>query len=142
MGFLVNYPKSVLEPTQKLIFIGFIINSIRKELSLPQEKNGGNSKEAKAISELQQISAHALAQLIGKMSVALLAVQPALLHYRSLQNLKLIALRKKGYNNYPWQLPKIWIHNMTEWNGRAIQTPDPTMVIETDALKKGWGAFY
>ena len=104
-------------------------------------------KEAKAILELQRISARSLAQLIGKMSAALLAIQPAPLHYRSLQNLKHIALRKKGYDgqiglslsarkDLEW-----WIHNLSEWNGRAIQAPDPTLVIETDASKKGWGAF-
>ena len=81
------------------------------------------------------------------MSAALLAIQPAPLHYRSLQNLKHIALRKKGHDgqiglsqaarkDLEW-----WIHNLSEWNGRAVQTPDPTLVIETDALKKGWGAF-
>ena len=57
MGFLVNYPKSELDPTQKLIFLGFIINSITKELSLPQEKMEVIVKEAKAILELQRISA-------------------------------------------------------------------------------------
>ena len=104
-------------------------------------------KEAKAILELQRISARSLAQLIEKMSAALLAIQPAPLHYRSLQNLKHIALRKKGYNeqiglclsackDLEW-----WIHNLSEWNGRTIQAPDPTLVIETDTLKKGWGTF-
>ena len=147
LGFLVNYPKSVLEPTQKLIYLGFIIDSITKELSLPQEKMDIIVKEAKDILELQKVSARSLAQLIGKMSAALLAIQPAPLHYRSLQNLKHIALRKKGYDgqiclssaarkDLEW-----WIHNLSEWNGRAIQAPDPTLVIETDASKIGWGAF-
>lgn len=79
LGFLVNYPKSVLEPTctQKLIFLSFIINSVKNELSLPQKKMDIIVKEAKAILKVQQISARSLAQLIGKMSTALLAIQPA-----------------------------------------------------------------
>lgn len=147
LGFLVNYPKSALEPAQKLIFLGFTIDSVMKELSLPQEKMEVIVKEAKSILELQKISARSLAQLIGKMSAALLAIQPAPLHYRSLQNLKHIALKKKGYDgkirlslsarkDLEW-----WVHNLSEWNGRAIQAPDPTLVIETDASKKGWGAY-
>ena len=36
LGFLINYPKPVREPTQTLVFLGFIINS--KEWSLPAEK--------------------------------------------------------------------------------------------------------
>ena len=37
-GILINYPKSVLEPTQNLVFLGFTINSVEKKLSLPAEK--------------------------------------------------------------------------------------------------------
>ena len=81
LGFLVNYLKSVLEPTQKLIFLGFIIDSIMKELSLPQEKMDIIDKVARDILELQKVSARSLAQLIGKMSAALLAIQPAPLRY-------------------------------------------------------------
>ena len=100
-------------------------------------------KEAKVILELQRISARSLAQLIGKMSAALLAIQPLF----TTEACKHIALRKKGYDgqiglslsarkDLEW-----WIHNLSEWNCRAIQAPDPTLVIETDASKKGWGAF-
>ena len=117
LGFLVNYPKSVLEPTQKLIFLGFIIDSIMKELSLPQEKMDIIIKKARGILELQKVSARSLTQLIGKMSAALLAVQPAPLHYRSLQNLNHIALRRKGYDSQIWLSSAAhkdlewWIHN-------------------------------
>ena len=82
LGFLVNYPKSVLEPTQILVFLGFIINSVRKELSLPPEKV---VKEVKSTLEHQMVSARSLAQLVGRMSEALLAIHPAPLHYRDLQ---------------------------------------------------------
>ena len=61
LGFLMNYPKSALEPAQKLIFLGFTIDSVMKELSLPQEKMEVIVKEAKAILELQKISARSLA---------------------------------------------------------------------------------
>ena len=65
----------------------------------------------------------------------------------SLPKLKHTALRKKGYDcqiclssaarkDLEW-----WIHNLSEWNGRAIQAPDPTLVVETDVSKIGWGAF-
>ena len=53
----MNYPESELDPTQKPIFLGFIIDSIMKELSFPQEKMEVIVKEAKAFLELQKISA-------------------------------------------------------------------------------------
>ena len=33
-----------------------------------------------------------------------------------------------------------WIAHLNAWNGRAILTPPPDLVIETDASQQGWGA--
>ena len=33
-----------------------------------------------------------------------------------------------------------WINNLNIWNGKAIITPSPDLMIETDASMKGWGA--
>ena len=41
LGFLVNYPKSVLEPTQELIFLGFIIEEGAEP---PTRENGSDSQ--------------------------------------------------------------------------------------------------
>ena len=98
LGFLINYPKSVLGPTQTLVFRGFIINSVEKELSLPAEKLEKIVVEAKTMLKCHTVSARSLAQLIGRITAAILAVHPAPLHYRGLQHLKHLALRRKGYD--------------------------------------------
>ena len=94
LGFSSELPQ--VSP-RKLIFLGFTIDSVMKELSLPQEEMERIVKEAKAILDVQRISARSLAQLFVKMSAALLAIHLAPLHYRSLQNLKHLVLTKKGY---------------------------------------------
>ena len=33
-----------------------------------------------------------------------------------------------------------WLKSFSEWNGRKVCDPSPTMTIETDASKRGWGA--
>lgn len=38
LGFTLNHKKSVLEPTQSIEFLGFIVNSLTMSISLPQEK--------------------------------------------------------------------------------------------------------
>ena len=38
LGFLVNYDKLVLDPVQEIVFLGFVLNSIAKEVRLPQQK--------------------------------------------------------------------------------------------------------
>ena len=124
LGFLINYPKSVLKTTQTLVFLGFTINSVEKELSLPAEKLEKIVVEAKTRLKCHTVSARSLAQLIGRMTAAILAVHPAPLHYRGLQHLKHLALRRKGYNgqmtlslgackDLHW-----WVENLATWNGK------------------------
>ena len=37
LDFLINYPKSQLEPTQIIDFLGFVVHSLKRELRLPKE---------------------------------------------------------------------------------------------------------
>ncbi|KAK3082557.1 hypothetical protein FSP39_012543 [Pinctada imbricata] len=37
---------------------------------------------------------------------------------------------------------KWWLAHLESFNGKTILTPVPEMVIETDASKQGWGAYY
>ena len=66
-----------------------------KELSVPAEKL---KKIVVAMLEYHTVIAQLLAQLIGSMTAAVLAANPAALHYQGLQHLKHLALRRKGYN--------------------------------------------
>ena len=145
-GIFINYPKSLLEPTQNLVFLGFTINSVEKELSLPAEKLEKIVVEAKTMLKCHTVSARSLAQLIGRMTAAILAVHPAPLQYQGLQHLEHLALRRKGYNgqvtlslgarkDLHW-----WVKNLATWNGRVVQEVTTDVVIETDASKMGWGA--
>jgi hypothetical protein len=38
LGFIINKEKSILDPTQKIEFLGILINSIRLWLALPPAK--------------------------------------------------------------------------------------------------------
>ena len=38
LGFLVNYPKSHLTPSQEVEYLGFLIDSSQRELCLPKTK--------------------------------------------------------------------------------------------------------
>ena len=147
LGFIVNFKKSVLEPTQELTFLGFILNSRKRELKLPQEKVTLIKKEARSLLAWREVSPRDLARFIGKLSAAILALYPAPLHYRSLQQLKHRALRALNYD----QLIEIstpartdlqwWVDHIDQWNGRPTLQLSPSLVIETDASKLGWGAF-
>ena len=100
LGFLVNYPKSHLTPSQEMEYLGFLIDSTQKKLRLPKAKLDQIRTEASQILTSKETSARHLAQLIGKMSAAILAIYPAPLHYRSLQALKHKALARCGYDGH------------------------------------------
>ena len=147
LGFLVNYQKSVLDPTQELTFLGFILNSARKEVKLPQSKVLQIQTEARRLLAQEKVSARALASFIGKLSSAILAIYPAPLHYRSLQQLKHRALRVANFDSLMTVSPpaqqdlRWWIEHIGNWNGRAIHQSAPELEIETDASNTGWGAY-
>ena len=147
LGFLVNFNKSVLTPSQEITFLGFNIDSRQRQVRLPGTKITSIQREAQSLLSQQEVSARTLASFIGKLSSAILAVYPAPLHYRSLQRLKHQALHRAGYDSPMWMSVEAqedlrwWIDHLGAWNGRAIQDPTPEWVIETDASKKGWGAY-
>ena len=95
---------------------------------------------------LETVSARQLAQLIRKLSAAIQAMQPAPLHYRSLQRFKHQALSKGGYDGQIYLSPrarqdlKWWSVNLPKRNKSQLRPPPHTLEIDTDASQTGWGA--
>ena len=44
LGFLINYPKSQLEPSQIIDFLGFVVDSLKSELRLPHASKAHSYK--------------------------------------------------------------------------------------------------
>ena len=74
LGFLVNYPKSDLDPTQEANFPRLHNQFNNKGVEPSTGKDRSDSQRGPGAPE---DSAQPLAQLIGKTSAALLAIQPA-----------------------------------------------------------------
>ena len=146
LGFLVNYPKSQLTPVQTVLFLGFLVNSQTRELSLPSEKTAQIKLAASQIIK-DKVSARRLAQVLGMMSAAVLAIQPAPLHYRDLQALKHKALQMRGYDAEVTLSERArndlvrWANDLDSWNGRKMREDPPVIQMETDASRSGWGGF-
>ena len=82
LGFVINTEKTITDPTQKLEFLGFMVNTMTMELSLPSEKLKKIRAESRKLLGAGQVSARALSRLIGKMSAANQVIPPAPLFYR------------------------------------------------------------
>ena len=87
LGFLINYPKSIMNPIQKLKFLGFMVDTKTMRIALPLYKIDAIQKEASQLLSAGSIQIRTLAHFIG----ALVATKPAVplgpLHFQALQDL-------------------------------------------------------
>ncbi len=133
LGFIINWEKSSLIPKKKVQYLGWVINSHSMNLSLPEEKLQDLLTECYQVVTSKMVTVRQLSKLIGKLNASALAVLPAPLHYRQLQMQKTRELLK-GNQNYSSRLT-------LSSASKAIITPSPDMIIDTDASKKGWGKY-
>ena len=74
LGFLVNHEKSQLNPTQSMEFLGFRINSVTLNISLPLGKINSIRRESQKVLENPDITIRELARLLGKLRASIQAV--------------------------------------------------------------------
>ena len=82
LGYVINRDKSALEPTQRLEYLGFVIDSVEMKFFLPGILKIQNLAE-KFLSE--QISARQLTSFLGLLQAVLPAITIAPLYFRNLQ---------------------------------------------------------
>ena len=85
LGFVINKPKNILEPTQSLEFLGFSVNSVHQELSLPVGKVKKIRAKTWHLLEGKHITVRKLSQLQGRLQAATRAVPLAPPFYHKLQ---------------------------------------------------------
>lgn len=145
LGFLINWKKSHLIPTQVLQFLGLTVDSHEMQFRVPEERLQSVLHALRDLQRQRRTTLRQLAHCIGKLSSLELAVLPVRLRTRELlRNLnhmkgsdwdKQIPLWQGARTEILW-----WIQHLREWNGRAIVLPPPTATVTTDASDSGWGA--
>ena len=91
-GFTINFTKSSLIPAQRIVFFGFIIDSVEFKVYITEEKIQKILTKAKALLKKGVVIVRALAFFIGLIINAFYAVFEAPLHYRGLERNKLAGL--------------------------------------------------
>ena len=84
LGFIVNTKKSVLNPAQVIEFLGLSVDSIAIEIRLPPIKIKQIRAESRKLARQETVSAHILAQLLGKMNATNCVLPPEPLFYHHL----------------------------------------------------------
>ncbi|KAK2572193.1 Gag-Pol polyprotein [Acropora cervicornis] len=64
LGFIINKEKSVLFPSQKIVFLGYVIDSVARTVSLPEEKLNKVKEQTLSLSRKPQCSIRELAHVI------------------------------------------------------------------------------
>ena len=148
LGFIVSSQKCVLEPTQKIDFLGFLVDSVSRELRLPADKIKKIRADLRKMLSDNSFSARKLTQMLGKLNAATRAIPLAQLFYRNLQRALASALGKSGedyssllrFSEDEREELQRWIDHLSSWNRKTMLSRKPTLTIESDASRTGWGA--
>jgi hypothetical protein len=148
-GFLINFKKSHLQPTQTLKFLGLELDSSRALTFLPLDKAQQLVQCSKYFMEVGKYrSVKLFLRLLGLMAASLLAVPHARLYMRPIQ-IYLNSQRDARIHNlqHPIMIPRHLLPIMHWWAdlenlvaGLPWRFPRPSVTMTTDASLKAWGA--
>src|SRR6202022_4573480 len=126
----INYKKSILCPSQKLEFLGMMVNTCDMNLSVPPSKIIKVQREARQILRKDNWPARKLAATIGLMNSVCKAMSPGMLMTRCL-----LANLSEAFisNRCNWDTTRVklwntakeellwWSEEMTKYNGRPFR---------------------
>ena len=84
VGLVIHPEKSVLHPTQKLVFLGFQLDSIKMTISLTGEKAQKIKEACHKLLQPPQPTIQEVVRIIGMLTASFPGVMFGPLHYRHL----------------------------------------------------------
>lgn len=148
LGFILNKEKSTFEPTQKITYFGYVLDSVLFKVFLPDKKITKIKDQANCLLSSETVVIRTLVSFIGRIISTFHAILEAPLHYRVLEREKIIGLEpSKNFErkiilseNSKVEL-RWWIDNVEIKNGKRIRPEKPTVFLQTDASLLGWGSY-
>ena len=148
-GFFINWEKSVLDPTQKIEYLGFLVDSHHMLLSLPERKlNKMKDKIQQLFCNLDNLVIQDVASVVGTIISVLPAFKHGKLFYREIEHCKNSCL-KGSYGDFNGkcrltenavQQLQYWHDNCQDMVGNPVKPRPIDIEIHTDASQKSWGA--
>ena len=146
LGFTIHPTKSILTPTQRITFLGFVIDSVQMTLEITEEKKSKIHNLCLETLQKEKITLRTLASVIGNFVASFPAVPLGPFFYRNLEKQKILGLKlhnSKFDANITLNVEskkKIywWINSIFE-SFAPLNIPDPDITIYTDASLTGWG---
>ncbi|XP_048489242.1 uncharacterized protein LOC105380262 isoform X1 [Plutella xylostella] len=147
LGFIVNYEKSSLIPSQICKFLDFIYNTKDLSISLPIEKRNHLVQMVRKFISSQTYTIREFAQLIGGLIAACPAVKYGYLYTKILERQKFLELQQNN-NNYDAKINRstVILQDLHWWRDNIFSTNNQMRTLSykkeifTDASRTGWGA--
>ena len=145
LGFAINWSK-VEGPSQQLVFLGVVVDSVSMTLALPTLKLKDFSDLLTMFLKKKRVSVRQLETLVGKLSWASQVICGGRTFLRRVLDLKnsvkerhhKVLLTNAFFADLQW-----WILFMETFNGTGqIQDPRPISSLQTYASSEGGGGFY
>ena len=148
LGFTVNRGKSVLEPVQRLKFLGYSLDSTAMSVEPTMEKREKIVDRVNRILHKGQVIIRQTASLLGLLNDVCKGVDFGLNHVKFLEMDKIAALREAGAAGYDGVMTisgkatndLIWWLANINTRFRKIRVSPPDLWMATDASGQGWGA--
>jgi hypothetical protein len=148
LGFMINFKKSVLQPTQSIEYLGFTIDSRLMTVTATYEKVAKLQANIKHFLKQDVVTIRYTAQIVG----GIMATHPgnpwAPLFTKQLEIEKIQALQNNVFNFDANMTISTMVRQDLNWCldnlhlvHADIQQSYPETVIQTDASNQGWG-FY
>ena len=137
-GFILSEEKVILEPTQRLEFLEFTVDTVSMELYLPGNKFKKIRTDAPEVLGMESVSAQALARLLGRMTVTPQVIRLAPLFFRHLQR-DLACVLDESCRNYDTHLMlsrdsreelEWWKSRLQNWNGKLLLRKEADLIID------------
>ena len=145
-GFRANCEKSVWEPTQRLQWLGFVLDLAQGQIEVPQEKIVQLLDTLRQAAQKPKLSAKSLASIVGRIISMGLAVGPvsrfmtrslyALLESRQMW-CGMLTLSEEARGELDF-----WSANLAEYKTQPIwHSPSAVRVVYSDASDTGYGGY-
>lgn len=147
LGFVIHDEKSVTQPTQKLTFLGFIIDTVQMRVTPTSKKVEKIKTTGEALLRKEWMTIREVASFVGLAQSYAEASDYGRNHLKEIEieGIKALAcnqgrfeakmwLRRPAKQNILW-----WIQNIANVS-KDLSGKKPELCMETDASLKGWGA--
>jgi len=146
LGFMINTVKSVIVPTQRILFLGIILDLTKMTFELPQEKLITFKKRVKKLlkKKNRKFSLLELQSIVGTLISINECIMATRIHINSLIELirkalvtpdGLVTPSPQAIVDLVW-----WKENITAWNGKSMLPVLMDEILEVDASSSGLGA--